>query len=317
MPRTFFVLLVVAILHSTDLWAQQGIPTYQLTHQRGVRVNFVVNQPPPVVVPPSMGVSCFGGGHRTVQYHLFPPVYVGTFMPQPMQMNPFPAPMSWGPVSVPFIPVPIVMAPPKSISQPSSLASKQKSQELQAKGDLKMRDQKWADARTAYSAAISAAPERAEPHLRLAYCNTATMRFDAAVEQLKLALTIDPELPRKGATLETVFGPGSPILRSSIINKLEIWAAENQLNADRRFLLGVMLHFNGDKRAEEVLEAAVRLSASSNTEHIYAFLNQPPESITIKPPVEVDEIPLLKDKPAPLVPAPSGFDQRFPKQPAA
>ena len=225
------------------------------------------------------------------------------YWPQPVQVAYYSPSVSFA--------VPSVVAPGKSFATPSKPAARLKSLELQAKGDQRLRQQKWAEARAAYADAVTAAPDRAEAHFRLGLCYVAIQQFDSAIAKFKLALRLDPTIPKTGKKLEELLGPASQIVRNSIISKLSDWVGEDIHSSDRLFLLGVVLHFNGDPRAREAFQVAMQMSHSADVGHIALFLN--PQ--TDQPIPNPDGIPQLKPQPfAPLNPQPD-IDFRFPKSP--
>lgn len=203
---------------------------------------------------------------------------------------------------------------------PSSAASQLKSLHLQAKGDQHLRDQKWPEARAAYSGAVSAAPDRAESHLRLAFCYVVVRRYDSAIRQIKRALFLDPSLPRTGEKLLDIFGPESKVALTSIITRLTSWVKEDLIDSDRLFLLGVILHFNDDPRSVEYFEAAKRRFLGKDATHIALFLNTPVQQhggdFQANPnalPIFDENLPQLNDKPVVPKPMPPKGYLRFPK----
>lgn len=207
---------------------------------------------------------------------------------------------------------------------PSSAASQLKSMHLQAKGDQRLREQKWPEARAAYSSAVTAAPDRAESHLRLALCYVVVRRYDSAIRQMKRALFLDPTLPKTGEKLLDIFGPDSKIALTSIISRLTDWVKEDLIDSDRLFLMGVVLHFNEDPGSVQYFEAARRRFVGKDASHIALFLNSPAPAINIEIPIKPNAVPVPDDdlpklnetptvpKPSPK-PAASKVDLRFPK----
>jgi tetratricopeptide (TPR) repeat protein len=205
--------------------------------------------------------------------------------------------------------------PIKAPAVPSSDAAQLKSIKLQFKGDQRLREQKWSDARAAYSSAVSAAPDRAESHLRLALCYVAISRYDAAIKQMKRALFLDPTLPKTGSKLIEIFGPDSKVVLNSIISKLSDWVNEDPIDSDRLFLLGVVLHFNDDPRANQFLDAAGRLRKGVDATHVALFMKPGAPAPADANANQAAPDPMPKLNPMPNIPkvVPPKQDFRFPR----
>ena len=183
---------------------------------------------------------------------------------------------------------------------PSSTAARLKSIEHQTRGDQRLREQKWADAWAAYRSSVDAAPDRAEAHLRLGLCLVTMLRYEPAIREFKRALFIDPTVPKLGKISSTLFGPDSQIVRSSILSKLSDWVREDYRDSDRLFLLGVVLHFEGDPRGQEVFEAALRMKRKGDASYISSFLGSPADPKKDPIVVPIPAMPKLNDKPIPM-----------------
>ena len=205
---------------------------------------------------------------------------------------------------------------PVAMSSPTSF---QRSCEMDALGDEKMKLQNWTQAYINYRNATNHADDRADSHIRVAFASAALKRYPEAVHEFKRALSIDPHVGDPGESLESVLGPESRVIRATIINDIARWTREDLRNQDRLFLLGAMLHFDGDRRAREVLQAALEVTGSAD--HIVALLAsvplkripatqvpsiQPPpvESPEAAPPTpdspEVNNVPVPDDGPMAL-----------------
>ena len=68
-----------------------------------------------------------------------------------------------------------------------------------------------------------------------------------------------------------LFGPDSEIVRTSILQKVAEWVRDDDRDPDRWYLLGLMLHYEGDARARLALNTARQLQAGDNG-HITALL---------------------------------------------
>lgn len=217
------------------------------------------------------------------------------YIPQPTQVVPVVPPVSTPPTIVPLA---FGDAEPKT--KASSAAAKMKSLEHQMRGDQRMRDQKWAEARAAYASSVSAAPDRAEAHLRLGLCFVVVKRFDSAIRELKRAVTLDHEIPRTGKRMDELLGAGNVALRNSVLSQLGEWVKDDLRSSDRLFLLGVVLHFMNDGRAREYLESALQMNSQGDTSHIAHFLNPPENQVDEAAVAASTGLPKLNDQPAPL-----------------
>ena len=254
---------------------------------------------------------CLGhfGFQRSLQPLLINPVlgYSGYVGPgyvryQPVNPNPYVPSQTTRIVSIgiPDTPAPAPFDPSKVPVVPSSTAARLKSLEHQTRGDQRLREQRWADAWAAYRSSVDAAPDRAEAHLRLGLCLVAMLRYEPAIREFKRALFLDPTIPKSGKISSTLFGPDSQLVRSSILSKLSDWVREDYRDPDRLFVLGVVLHFEGDPRGQEVFEAALRMKRKGDVSHISSFLGSPAGAVKGPVGVPIPAMPKLNDKPIPM-----------------
>jgi hypothetical protein len=256
----------------------------------------------PWVVSPGLGYSGYAGpgygrsfyyqtGNRNLYYDQ------GFYSPQIIQPVSYSVPAN-SPLNV--LPKSASVEPSKVPVVPSTPAARLRSLEHQARGDQRLRQQKWSEARAAYRSSVDAAPDRAEGHLRLGLCLVAIQRFEPAIHEFKRALFIDPLVPRTGQISKAIFGPDSQMTRSSIISKLTDWVRDDYTNPDRLFLMGVILHFEGDPRGLEFFEAAKRMKRNGDVSHIELFMGPAP-AINDVPQAPLAAVPKLNDKPVPIM----------------
>jgi hypothetical protein len=157
---------------------------------------------------------------------------------------------------------------------PSTPEQQVKSIHAQAQGDVWMRRLKFLNAYERYKYAISAANDRPEPYFRLGYALAAVGSFDSAVKFIKQGLELDPQWPAHGERLEAIFGNDNRLAILSLTERVTGWVREDIRDPDRLFLVGVLLHFNGDDRASQFFEAAYRLAGGGD--HLLAFLQPQP-----------------------------------------
>src|SRR5580692_3968526 len=144
--------------------------------------------------------------------------------------------------------------------RPSSPEQKAKSLHAQAQGDVWMKKLRFLNAYERYKVAQSAASDRPEPYFRLGFSLAAVGNFDSAMKYIKQGLDIDPRWPAHGDRLDTLFGEDNRLSVLTMIERVGGWVREDIRDPDRLFLMGVILHFDGDTRASEFFEAAFRLA---------------------------------------------------------
>ena len=217
-------------------------------------------------------------------------------------------------IYVPITPI-VEPNPLKATPIPSTPTAKAKSIDYQRKGDHKLREQKWSDARLAYSNSVKVAPDRADAHLRMGLCYVMIQRFDSAIREFKRAVFLDPSIPKSGESLSVIFGPNNKIAMNAMISKLGDWVGEDIHNSDRLFLLGVVLHFSRDPRAIDAFQAALKIQRDGDVSHIAPFLSPPVEQGQFAPQPMPDGIPSLKEQAAAPAIVPPEADLRFSKFP--
>jgi hypothetical protein len=187
---------------------------------------------------------------------------------------------------------------------PSSAAARLKALEWMAQGDQDFRQHLWQRAYANYRQAVNLADDLAEAHLRYGIVFAILRRYDRAQLHFRRAVFIDPSLPQSDFTLEKLFGPDSKLVRMSILARVADWANEDIADPARLFVLGVLMHFDQDERAQELFSAAFQLTGGAS--HIVAFLPRAAPQGSEEPPA----IP-----PAPLPPPhPNGPDLPLPEE---
>jgi hypothetical protein len=212
------------------------------------------------------------------------------------------------PVVQPTLPDPAEDASKRPV-KPSTPAARLRSLEHQANGDEQLRKQLWAQAYMRYRSAIEAAGDRGEAQFRQGFTHTVMQHYAPAIREFKRGLYLDRDLPLNGIQLAMLFGPGSEALRTSVLHKVADWVKEDPKDADRLFLLGLLLHYEDDPRSRDVLKVAQRVSTDS-TDHIVALLAaQEQQPSPAGKPGLLLELPPLPDAgfqqaPAPQLPNP-------------
>jgi hypothetical protein len=159
---------------------------------------------------------------------------------------------------------------------PSTPEQQAKSIHAQVQGDVWMKKLKFLNAYERYKYAVGVASDRPEPYFRLGYALAAIGSYDSAVKYIKQGLELDPQWPTRGDRLEAIFGDDNRLAILSLIERVTGWVREDIRDPDRLFLVGVLLHFNGDNRSSQFFEAAYRLAGGGD--HLMAFLQPQPET---------------------------------------
>lgn len=275
----------------------------------GWPVDYGYANPWPVVAPPALGLGFYSPG-VSGYFGIYgtPGVYVPT--PDHQLANPqaVAAPLQdalreneqrWGENLPPAKPDPVT----RPIA-PSSTTAKLRSLEAQQRGDAHLRAQQWMLAYHDYKKAVDYAEDQPQAHWRLGLVLLMLQHYDSAAISLKRAVYLDPQFPQSAPPLTEVFGADSTLARTTLAHKLAEYVRQDIRDPDRLFLLGAMLHFEGDTRAREVLETGWRLAGRG--QHFEAFLQAeatPPAAVpaatkpSALPPLPSGDIPL---PPAPL-----------------
>lgn len=229
--------------------------------------------------------------------------YPGYYIPRPLRMtempgSPFFPPPDALPDQLGSLAEPPLVSPDPALRAVvrSSAAARAKALDLQATGDQYVRQQKYHLALSIYRQALNQADDLAALHLRYGIMFAALARYDRAAMEFRRATHIDPALPISNFTLESLFGPDSQLVRASILSRITQWAGDDITDSDRLYILGVLLHFNQDDRAQELFNEAARLT--DGAEHVVAFLPRPDQ--TVPPQKNKDGSGALPLPPAPL-----------------
>lgn len=165
-----------------------------------------------------------------------------------------------------------VQANIKLFDKPTSPEALRKSIRYQAQGDEWFAKGNYLQAYDHYKQAMSAAPARTEPRFRKAMALAATTNYTQAVDEIKRAMRLDADWSAKGALLDELFGADNVLSKNAVLHKVARWVGDDIRDADRLFLIGVLLHFNSDSdQAHTFFEAAVELSPTPT--YAQAFLD--------------------------------------------
>ncbi len=155
----------------------------------------------------------------------------------------------------------------------SSRVGKERSKQFQAEGDRWLREGQFVKAYLRYLEAQREAEDRGEVYFRQAFTLVAMGRYSHAVMKLKRGLQVDPNWPRSGESLVAIYGANNVTEKSEYLKRVTDWTDQDVRDADRLFLMGVLLFCDGDSRASDFFRAAWKLTGRG--EHLQAFLRLP------------------------------------------
>jgi tetratricopeptide (TPR) repeat protein len=199
----------------------------------------------------------------------------------------------------------------KIFAKPVSADALRRSLRYQAQGDEWFAKQNYLQAYGHYKQAVSAAPTRSEARFRMALALAATRNYSQAVDEIQRAMRINPKWPRDGVPLDELFGADNVLSKNAVLHKMASWVGEDIRDPDRLFLMGVLLHFNGDiDKSRVFMEAAFELAP--NRSYAQAFLEADAAQRADRPAEEPRPAPPLEDADdaAPAGPAIPGLPAR-------
>ncbi len=257
----------------------------------------------------------FYGGYPGLTYGAI--TYPGAYLPYPVPMSQMPgSPLQAPPEALPAQQNPWNNDLPQRKIDPvlrpvvtSPAASRLRALELQAEGDQNVRIQNWQRAYINYRQAVAVADDLPEAHLRYGIVMAEMNRFDQAANEFRRAVHVDPELPTSQFTLEKLFGPDSKLARGALISRTTAWAEENPSDPNRLFVLAVLLHFDGNSRAQELFSSIVQMT--DGAQHAVVFLPRAQEDQPANPiPPRPEENGQLPEAPLPPAPQPDANQPR-------
>ncbi|MEZ6045672.1 MAG: tetratricopeptide repeat protein [Planctomycetaceae bacterium] len=202
--------------------------------------------------------------------------------------------------------------------RPSSTDDNLKSVRSQGLGDLALQNGDYKRAFEYYKRAVQQSGDKAEFRISLAVVLAATGRFEQAVNQIELAVELQPEMKPWPRTLEQIFHEKGESIREKMMAKMYEWAAEDQQDGQRLLLLGSFLALSEkpleaqpfleiaaqspdyDKEARAFLEP-IREDVEEVTASIAAQPNLPPPGYGVLE-ISPQEATVLKAPPIPEEP---------------
>ncbi len=148
-------------------------------------------------------------------------------------------------------------------------------------GDRYFKEGKFRDALTRYRKAIAADPTLADARFRQGFAELASDRYPQAVTALRRGLALDPNWPHGDFILEEVF---DDVVKVNIEQALRARLTLSPNDADARFLLGVVRHFDGrPEEAQREFQQVEKLTGGAEHARAFLALNPPGGEEKIKP----------------------------------
>lgn len=141
-------------------------------------------------------------------------------------------------------------------------------------GDERFGEQQYHSAAQRYRFAMEAAPDVASAYFRQGFAYIASNRYDLAVEDFRRGLALDPLWVNTSFRINDLYGRNG-LAKNAHLDALAQAALVDRGNPDLYFLVGVMLHFDGQpERAKKFFQRAEQLTGD-DADHIDAFLLPP------------------------------------------
>jgi hypothetical protein len=193
------------------------------------------------------------------------------------------------------------------VLKPSTPEQQQRSLRHMATADQQLRIGHYAGAALEYRRAIADAEDLPDNYFRLGFALAAQRRYGEAVQQWKYGLQLDPSWPSRGESLTSLFGENNQTEKSAVLHRVADYVRLDPRDPDRIFLLGVLLHFDGDRASARTLfESATRVAG--NEAWLTAFLSTPAANENVASTENAASsarpVPPAADAPASRTPAP-------------
>jgi len=228
----------------------------------------------PFIAPPTNGYVYYPS---TAYYGVYGNTNYGFPTPQPFLGTASPAMMQpldgmggmLGNGSATYTQFPSIANTPPIIP-PSTPKQVENSFSYQTEGDLQLQQLNYMAASERYRKSIDAARDRADPRYRMAVTLAARSRFLEAVDQLKLAVQLDPVWPQNADNLDILFGAQNTFEKQRVKQRVAEWTLQDARDPRRLFLLGAMLYMDNDPNAKTMIETAILLDGQQD--YLTAFL---------------------------------------------
>lgn len=138
-------------------------------------------------------------------------------------------------------------------------------------GDVHFANNKSGEAYQRYRKAAEIVPELADAYFRQGFALVGTGRYELAAKSLRRGLALEPAWPRSGFRMGDLYAGNQPA-KSAHLEALAVASEKDPNNADLLFLLGVFLHFDGQRtRAALFFERAAQLAGQAD--YLKGFLD--------------------------------------------
>jgi tetratricopeptide (TPR) repeat protein len=166
---------------------------------------------------------------------------------------------------------PLLAPVSEALAGHSNVESRRKAERLIREADELFRVQNYHSALQKYKLAVSAAPDLAEARWRQGHALVATHNYALATDAFKRAITLADDQRRDGFQLNDLYG-GASMAKAIHLESLAEWALTQDESSDAYFLIGLFLHYDGQRdRAIKFFARASELAGPS-AGHIVAFL---------------------------------------------
>lgn len=156
----------------------------------------------------------------------------------------------------------------------SNATSQARARQWIEQGDRLFAQQRFASALDRYKSAVASAPDMAAAYFREGHAFVATHQFDLAAKAFKLGVLLSKDLAADTVALDELYG-GNPLTKRSRMEAVAQSALLDQQNADLLYLVGILLHQDGQvERAKSFFHHAAQRNGVI-LEYVHPFL---PES---------------------------------------
>ncbi|MCA9153311.1 MAG: hypothetical protein KDA38_00925 [Planctomycetales bacterium] len=159
----------------------------------------------------------------------------------------------------------------------SNATSQARARQWIEQGDRLFAQQRFASALDRYKSAVASAPDMAAAYFREGHAFVATHQFDLAAKAFKLGVLLSKDIPADTIALDELYGDNL-LTKQSRMEAVAQSALLDQQNADLLFLVGILLHQDGQvERAKTFFDHAAQREGS-DAEYLRPFLAKPTAS---------------------------------------
>lgn len=231
---------------------------------------------PPAYWPYSFGNSSYLGPIVLPAETFFGPAaaqrFFGGGVPYRPNANVIVAPNAGVPAAVPDgVPAGGPVEAERADEPPPNAEAMSLSRHFLGLGNTYFASQRYSSAYQRYVQAINAAPRWSEPYLYQAVALVALGRYSTAARTLRRAAALEGELSQSAFRLGTLYG-NNGLAKAAHLDALAQAANERPDDGDLLFVVGCLLHFDGQaERAKPFFRRAAQL-AGNDSEHLRSFL---------------------------------------------